>query len=149
MKNFPDLPPVWTVGAIGTIHLLNWIAPYFLFNFPVPWVAYGIQAIGVGLILWAALWFFRKKTTIEPHHSATTLLVEGPFKISRNPIYLGLVSICFGSVLNAGNLLGFLPFMVLIWALHKRFVIPEEQGLLETFGKEAEDYIAATKRWLL
>lgn len=149
MKNFPDLPPVWTVAAIGTIHLLNWIAPYYLFDFPFPWIAYSFQAIGGLSIVWSALWFYSKKTTIEPHHSPTILLVEGPFKISRNPIYLGLVSICFGSVLNAGNVLGFLPFLVLIWALQKRFVIPEEQGLLKAFGKEAEDYIASTSRWLL
>lgn len=147
MKNFPDLPPVWTVAAIGSIHLLNWAVPYFLFDFPNSWVGYGFQVIGIGLIIWSAWWFFSKKTTIEPHHSATTLLVEGPFKISRNPIYIGLILICFGSVFNMGNTLGFIPFFALIWVLHKRFVIPEEQGLLETFGKEAEDYIAATNRW--
>lgn len=147
MKNFPDLPPVWTVAAIAMIHLLNWAVPYFLFDFPNAWVGYSFQAVGIGLILWSALWFFRKKTTIEPHHSATTLLIEGPFKISRNPIYLGLVIICFGSVFNVGNPLGFLPFFALIWILHTRFVIPEEKGLLEVFGKEAEAYIAATRRW--
>jgi len=147
MKKFPDLPPIWTVVAIGLIFLLNWAVPYFLFDFPNRWVGFSFITVGIGLILWSALWFFREKTTIEPHHLATTLLVEGPYKISRNPIYLGMAIFCFGVVFYVGNPLGFLPLIGLIWILHTRFVIPEEKGLLETFGKEAEDYIAATRRW--
>jgi len=146
-KNFPDLPPVWTISAIGLIYLLNWAVPYFLFDFPNAWVGYGFIAIGICLILWSVLCFLRKKTTIEPHYSATTLVIEGPYKISRNPMYLGLVIICFGCVFNVGNPLGFLPLIGLIWILHTRFVIPEEKGLLKTFGKEAETYIEATRRW--
>jgi protein-S-isoprenylcysteine O-methyltransferase Ste14 len=147
MKNFPDLPPLWTLGAIAIMFGLNWLVPYFLFDFPNSWVGFGFMAAGLGLILWSAMWFFRKKTTIEPHHKATTLLVEGPYKLTRNPIYVGMVIFAFGVVMYIGNPLALLPWIVLIWVLHKRFVIPEEQGLLDTFGEEAETYIAATRRW--
>jgi protein-S-isoprenylcysteine O-methyltransferase Ste14 len=110
-------------------------------------VGYGFMAVGVYLILWSALWFRRKKTTIEPHHKPTSLLIEGPYKLSRNPIYLGMVIFSFGMVMYIGNPLTLLPWLALIVILHKRFVLPEEQGLRDTFGKEADTYIAATNRW--
>lgn len=147
MKNFPDLPPIWTAGAIALMFGLNRAVPYFMFDFPNIWVGFGFMALGVGLILWSAWWFYRKKTTIEPHHQASTLLIEGPFKLTRNPIYVGMVIFCFGVVMYIGNPLAFLPWFALILILHKRFVIPEENGLLEAFGKQAEAYIAATRRW--
>lgn len=147
MKNFPDLPPLWTGAAIAAMFGLNWAVPYFIFDFPNSWVGFGFMAVGIYLIVWSALWFARKKTTIEPHHNATTLLVEGPYKITRNPIYVGMVVFSFGMVMYIGNPLTILPWAGLIWVLHTRFVIPEEQGLLDTFGKEAERYIKATRRW--
>ncbi len=147
MKNFPDLPPLWTAATIAAMFGLNWAVPYFIFDFPNSLVGFGFMAIGVGLIIWSALWFKRKKTTIEPHHEATSLLIEGPYKLTRNPIYVGMVIFTFGMVMYIGNPLTLLPWLALIWVLHTRFVIPEEKGLLKTFGKEAETYIAATKRW--
>ena len=142
-----DIPPLWTVASIALMFGLNWAVPYFIFDFPNAWVGYGFMAVGGGLILWSAYWFFHKKTTIEPHHRATTLLIEGPYKLTRNPIYLGMVIFAFGMVMYIGNPLTLIPWLALIAILHKRFVIPEEQGLRDTFGKPADDYIKATRRW--
>ncbi len=142
-----DIPPLWTAASIALMFGLNWAVPYFIFDFPNAWVGFGFMAVGVYMILWSALWFLRKKTTIEPHHQATTLLVEGPYKLTRNPIYLGMVIFSFGMVMYIGNPLTLLPWFGLIVILHKRFVMPEENGLLRTFGKDAEAYVAATNRW--
>jgi protein-S-isoprenylcysteine O-methyltransferase Ste14 len=49
-------------------------------------------------------WFWRKKTTIEPHHTPTALIVEGPYRLSRNPIYLALLALLAGYVLRLGSL---------------------------------------------
>ncbi len=148
MKNFPDLPPIWTILAVLITIALDRFFPDFSVDFQYRWFATVIMALGGGLIIWSALWFFRKKTTIEPHHMATTLLVEGPYKVSRNPIYLGMVVISFGVMVYVGNLLGLIPTICLGIILHKRFVIPEENGLLQVFGIEAETYINKTKRWV-
>jgi hypothetical protein len=59
---------------------------------PVYQVAGGLLMLAaLALIAWSALWFWRKKTTIEPHHTPTALIVEGPYRLSRNPIYLALL----------------------------------------------------------
>lgn len=148
MKGFPDLPPIWFVLFLG----LNWgiassipgLTPGALLN-GISWVLIGA---GLGLILWAAIWFWRRKTTIEPHHSPTALIVEGPYRLSRNPIYLGLAVILLGAVIGRGQPLCLALVPLFIWILNARFAVPEERGLIEAFGSEAEAYLQATRRWI-
>ena len=148
MKGFPDLPPVWFVVFWG----LNWglaaLWPGFAPGPVLAAISWGLVGLGLALILWSALWFWRRKTTIEPHHTPTALIVEGPYRLSRNPIYLGLVLILLGSVIGRGQLLGLVLVAAFLWVLNARFAIPEENGLRATFGGEAEAYLKATRRWL-
>ncbi|WP_162798551.1 methyltransferase family protein [Sulfitobacter sp. SK012] len=100
------------------------------------------------LICWSGIWFFRKKTPIEPHHQPKDLIVEGPYGISRNPIYLALVMLTAASAVGHGSILG-LVLAVLLWKiLDRRFAEPEEQGLRRAFGEAAEQYFKQTGRWL-
>lgn len=105
-------------------------------------------AAGVALVLWSALWFWRKKTPIEPHHDAKALIVEGPYRVSRNPIYLALVVIALGYGLRQPTVLALLPVPVLWWVLDRRFAAVEEAVLRAAFGAEADAYLARTRRWL-
>jgi protein-S-isoprenylcysteine O-methyltransferase Ste14 len=116
---------------------------------PVYRVAGGLLMLAaLGLIAWSALWFWRKKTTIEPHHTPTALIVEGPYRLSRNPIYLALLALLAGYVLRLGSLGPvILPFAYYI-VLTRRFIEPEEAGLRRLFGAEAHAYLENTRRWL-
>ncbi len=148
-KGFPDLPPIWFLGAYATAHLLTAYLPIVEFGIPgaTP-TGYLLIALGLGLILWAALWFYAKKTRIEPHKMPTALIVEGPFRLSRNPIYLGLFLILAGVVLR---LCALSPFIVLILfpiILTSRFIKDEEARLREAFGAQAEQYFQRTGRWI-
>ena len=107
-----------------------------------------LSIAGIGLIFWSAMWFLRKKTTIEPHESPTTLIVEGPYRVSRNPIYLGMVAILAGVVLWYGALSGVILPGIFVSVLSLRFIQPEEDGLRAAFGAEAEAYLSTTRRWL-
>jgi protein-S-isoprenylcysteine O-methyltransferase Ste14 len=147
MRIIPDHPPVWTLLAIVAVITGSWLMPEFLYDFQSRWVGTAGMGAGLGLIAWSAFWFRRTKTTIDPHETPTTLLIEGPYRVSRNPIYLGMVVICLGVVIYVGNPLGVLPAILLIWVLHDRFVLPEEQGLIEVFGDKGKAYVAETRRW--
>ena len=107
-----------------------------------------VACLGLGFIFWAAAWFWKKKTTIEPHHSPGKLIVEGPFQLSRNPIYLGMILILSGQVIWLGALspVVLIPiyFAILTW----RFVLPEERAIAEVFGANGAAYLEATRRWL-
>ncbi len=149
MKGFPDLPPIWFAGFCAAAWLLGNYMPLVTAFGPLFW-ALGLLAIagGLGLILWSALWFWRKKTTIEPHHAPSVLITEGPYRYTRNPIYLGLVAMLTGYVLWLGVLSPVLLPGLFISVLTLRFIQPEEERLVESFGLEARRYLQQTRRWL-
>ena len=148
-KGFPDLPPIWWLGSMLVIYLGKWIAPSLHPSSPVlvtvSWIGF---FLAFGLIAWAAFWFFRKKTPIEPHHQASELIVEGPYRITRNPIYLALVTLTLASSIGHGSLIGLAAAIGLWKILDVRFAEPEETSLLITFGEKAEAYFKSTRRWL-
>lgn len=147
-RDFPDLPPVWWASTLSAQALAAWALPGLDFtHWLVPYVAALVGAAGVAVAVWAAVWFWRRRTTIEPRDTPTRLIVEGPFRLSRNPIYLGMELTLIAAGLwfaNGASLLLALPFRFIIL---KRFVEGEEAVLREAFGEEADAYIARTRRW--
>lgn len=148
MKGFPDLPPLWLVLAL----VLNWalarLWPGIFVGDVTRALSWGLIGLGIVLIGWAAFWFWRMRTPIEPHHVPRALLVEGPFRWSRNPIYLAMVVILLGSIIGRGQPLSLVILVLFIWVLHSRFILPEEEQLRQSFGAQADHYIRKTRRWL-
>ena len=149
MKHFPDLPPVWLVLGIAVAWVLARYIPLVRVVGPVgQGVGVLLVVAGILLILWAALWFWRKKTTIEPHDTPTVLIVEGPYRISRNPIYLGMLAVLVGVVLWLGAISALPVPFAFAAVLTRRFILPEEAALRRSFGAQANAYLAATRRWV-
>lgn len=149
MKGFPDLPPLWCLGSIALIYLCEWVLPSAHISFGVLTVlSWMIFVSAVAVIAWSLLWFLKKKTPVEPHHTPKTLIIEGPYRLSRNPIYLALVMLTIASALGNGSVIGLALAAGLWWILDRRFAAPEEALLRTTFGNEADDYLSSTKRWL-
>jgi protein-S-isoprenylcysteine O-methyltransferase Ste14 len=110
----------------------------------------GIVLIGSALVLAfsAVGLFIRRRTTIVPHHRSRALVTSGPFRFTRNPMYLALtcafVGICL--VTNAAWALLFLP-LPLIYL--RAITIPREERLLaEAFGTSYATYASRVRRWL-
>lgn len=149
MKGFPDIPPMWWAGSIAVIYLGAWTAPALHFDVAIlALVSRLILVASLGLVAWSGWWFYVKKTPIEPHHTPKTLIVEGPYRLTRNPIYLALVALTVSSALGHGSVLGLLVAAALWRVLDRRFAAPEEALLQVQFGAEAETYLQETKRWL-
>jgi len=149
MKGFPDLPPVWMALGLGVAWVLATYLPLVRLFGPVWQAAGGLLAVaGVVVIVWSAWWFWRKRTTIEPHHDPSVLIVEGPFTISRNPIYLGMLAIVTGVVVWLGALSAVAVPVAFAAVLTRRFIEPEEAALRRAFGAEGQAYLARTRRWL-
>ena len=149
IKGFPDLPPIWWLGSIVVIYLCKALVPGLHFPGAVlnglSWI---LLLAALGIVIWSALWFWRKKTPIEPHHTPKALIVEGPYRLSRNPIYLALVMLTLSSALGHGSVIGVFVAAGLWWVLDRRFAEPEERGLRAAFGGEAEVYLEQTRRWV-
>ncbi len=124
--------------------------------YPLPWEwgvlnqVLGWLAVGAGgfLLLWTVWTFWRHKTTVNPYKSASCLCTGGPFRFSRNPIYLGDWFILAGVSLLLQTWWPLL-FSPLIWALLRYGVIRhEETHLEEKFGDAYREYKNRVRRWI-
>ncbi|WP_413491703.1 methyltransferase family protein [Morganella psychrotolerans] len=113
----------------------------------------GILALLTGLesLGWigAALVYFRRhNTTVNPLGEATSLITGGPFRLSRNPVYLALTTACIGFALLTHSFY-FLVAGLIFWLITDLFSIPqEEQFLAGRFKKQWTQYCQQTRRWL-
>lgn len=149
LKHFPDLPPIWMLCAMAFSWALSQVAPILsVSSLGLRWLGLFWILLAAMLVLWSAFWFWRKKTSIEPRKSAKTLIVSGPFWLSRNPIYLAMVVAAAGVALYLATLSAFVPVIALAVVLHHRFVLPEEAGLKAVFGGAADAYFEKTRRWI-
>jgi protein-S-isoprenylcysteine O-methyltransferase Ste14 len=109
-------------------------------------------AVIVVLALANDVWCFRilagHETTVMPHRAASFLVTEGPFRFSRNPIYVSHVALIFGLGLLLDSPFTLLLTPVLAFGLTKLAIQPEERHLLEKFGDDYRSYMARTRRWL-
>ena len=111
-------------------------------------VGIGLLACGLVLALSCVRMFLTARTTIIPHGTASKLLTAGPYRFTRNPMYVSLVLIYVGA---AGILIQVWPLFVLPLpiAIVNSIVIPfEETRLREAFGGAFEQYCAGVRRWL-
>lgn len=117
----------------------------------MPAVAAGVLLLGAGLLLnvAAARAFRRHAVGVRPFTHTPALVEDGPFRFSRNPMYLGLVAICAGFTLLSGALANlWLSVAYFIW-LHHAWVLPEERFLRDRFGAAWQRHAQRVPRWLL
>ena len=112
---------------------------------PLAWLLVGI---GLALFGWTLATFWRHRTTVNPYKAASSLCTGGPFRFSRNPIYVGDWFILTGAALLLGTAWPLL-FAPLIWALLRYGVIRHEEAHLEAkFGDAYRAYKARVGRWI-
>lgn len=149
LKGFPDMPPVWLFGFLAAAWVIDRGLPLVQAFGPIYRILGGLLVVAALMLIgWSAWWFWRKHTTIEPHHTPTRLIVEGPYRLGRNPIYLALLAILVGYVLWLGSLGPVILPVAFHVVLTRRFIEPEEAVLRREFGADAHAYLARTRRWL-
>jgi protein-S-isoprenylcysteine O-methyltransferase Ste14 len=128
--------------------------PLILWSWPLKPVGVSVLigtvflAGGVVLNIWADRMFQRLGVGVCPFSPVPVLIKEGPFRITRNPMYLGMVLISAGVPLIAGLYMGlWAPLLLGVW-LQLRFVLPEEDFLRERLGMEYLLYASGHSRWL-
>ena len=143
------LPPVYLFASIVLMAALHELLPVARV-LSDPWTLVGLipMAAGVALPIAGARAFRRHQTTIKPFQVSTSLVQDGVFGFSRNPIYIGLILIVIGLALLLGTLTPFAVCIAFAALLHYRFVLTEEKMLAERFGAEWQDYSTRVRRWL-
>ena len=143
------LPPVILLISILLQVALHRFVPILRF-IPQPWNWLGILVIlaGVVIIISPAIDFRRSETTIIPFRESSKLVITGMYRLTRNPMYVGMATILLGIAVVSGSLSPFLVPLVFIPVLNSRVIRHEEAMLEERFGDEYRDYMRKVRRWL-
>tara|TARA_B110000438_G_C15493469_1_gene512443 strand:- start:214 stop:690 length:477 start_codon:yes stop_codon:yes gene_type:complete len=107
-----------------------------------------ITSCSVGLFIYSIFTFASNKEKVHPRSITTQIFKNGPFKLSRNPIYLAMVCLLLGFGITF-NSMWFIYFSFANFVLlHYGIIIPEEIYLEKEFGKEYLEYKSTVRRWL-
>ena len=143
------LPPVWFLASIITMVGLHYALPAArLIRSPWNWLAAVPLAAGLALTATAAGLFARRGTGIKPFSPVTTLVTSGPYRFTRNPMYLGLVTSLVGVATLLGTLTPWLVIALFAWWIDRRFVRQEEAMLEAQYGEEYRELKRRVRRWL-
>lgn len=151
------IPIVWAVLVLAIQVLLPWaiakIGPRFGWSQMTPgkWNLTGLIAVAIGLALYAwclATHFTSYSSSVHIGFSPPHLVVAGPYKVSRNPMYLSGLFTWLGWTIFYGSPAVFVG-LVLLWSLFAFRVIPlEERQLQATFGDDYLEYKRSVHRWI-
>lgn len=153
-KDRPSLilpPPLIFFAFLGIGFLLDYLVPLKLFR--LPWwprfISSGILVVVSGyLALGSIIVLLRNKTPFDPSKPTVKIVRQGPFRISRNPMYLSLVLLLAGVAVFSGSLWMCLAVPALLIVLDIGAVRPEEEYLERKFGSHYLEYSAQVRRWL-
>jgi len=128
---------------------LHFVLPVIII-IPSPYNYVGSLLILLGLILniWADQLFKRNRTVISPDKVPTTLVLNGPFKISRNPMYLGMLKALVGVSIILGSLSSFMGPILFFIAMEKKFIPIEEKNIFSVFGEDFDTYRSRVRKWI-
>ena len=143
------VPPVYLAVSILAMYLLDQWQAIGPFGGPFVWgFASAFIAAGLMLVIYSAGLFKRADTPLIPFHKTTTIVTTGPFKMTRNPMYLGMVFCLIGIAVALGSLLPFVLIPVFILVIQTQFILAEERFLEELFGDEYLAYKKRVRRWI-
>ena len=144
-------PPALTLLCLFGLVLCRWILSSLTFKFSGQvFLSIILVVTGIAIGLIAIRRFYQVDTTVLPDEmdSSSTLVTGGIFKISRNPMYLGMATVIAGVGVGLGVWV-MLPILGLFvfWITENQIKL-EEHALVKIFGSEFEDYKSKVRRWI-
>lgn len=142
-------PPVLLLLHILAAFLLRSFLPLPI-GFPpiLVWAGWLLILIGLALGFGSAGQFMRANTSLDPHSPVSAVVTRGPYRFSRNPIYLGFICLLIGFPLAFSSFWGLILSPVLILSLNILVIKHEEDYLQRKFGEMYTSYKARVRRWL-
>ena len=143
------VPPVYFLVALVLMAFFHRVAPWaHVLDAPYRYAGIIVAALALGLGTWAAVLFRHAGTDIRPYMPSSALVVAGPYRFTRNPMYLGMAGILLGAAVFMGSLTPFIVIPAFMALITERFIVPEETKLEAAFGRDYLEYKARVRRWL-
>lgn len=143
-------PPLLYLGAFATGMLINFVfSRRILENGILPGIA-GLALLAAGAMVarWSFVTMKRMGTSADPRKSSTALATDGPFRRSRNPIYLAMTMLYAGASFILNELWPLVLLIPLLLLMQHGVILREEKYLEGKFGKPYLEYKSRTRRWL-
>jgi protein-S-isoprenylcysteine O-methyltransferase Ste14 len=143
------IPPVYFLLALILMAALHWALPFGRLLAP-PATYLGIPLIVAGMWLGGHAFrgFSKAGTPVVPFERSTALVTNGSYRLTRNPMYVGMVLILSGIATLLGTVGPWLPIPFFVWIIRSRFIMGEERFLEELFGQQYLAYKSRVRRWL-
>ncbi len=110
-------------------------------------IGIAVIAAGLALLVWGFRTLVEARTTVRPDRASTTLVTNGPFRRTRNPIYLGLTVLYVGAAIVTNHAWPIVLLPIVLVVLTTAVVHREEAYLHQTFP-EYEVYARRVRRWM-
>jgi len=142
-------PPLVFMGGLGIGLLLQWLMPYALLPFGAPrWLGALLLILGILLAAWGRNTMHQRNTSPNPALSAATLVTTGPFRFSRNPLYIASTLAYLGIVILTNALWTLVTLVPILLIVHYGIVRGEERYLQTQFGDAYREYCARVRRYI-
>ena len=142
-------PPLLYGAAFVAVLVFRWFWPMPIFGEAVAlWPGLALVALGVGFAIWGRRTMQAAGTNINPALPATAIVKSGPFRFSRNPLYLALTLIYLGLTLAFNTWWGIVVLVPLLIIMHCGVVLREERYLAQKFGESYRQYRSKVGRYL-
>lgn len=144
-------PPLVLLSAGGIAWVIDWLLPSW--RLPIEGMhtlAGMLTGAALTLMFAAAWWIIRHHTTLNPMHpeQASHLITSGPFRRSRNPIYLADALLLAAWLVWLGNIVSVVLLPAFVIYLSYFQIRPEEQALAVKFGEDYRAYCRRVRRWV-
>lgn len=148
VRVFPPAVPLFTI-LLGVGLDILW--PSFEFEIPALanyWIGAAIIIGAIFVLGWRSVATIRRTGQSEnPWKPTTQIVTEGPFRFTRNPMYLQMVLVCIGFAIMLTNIWILLLTPVCAWVLTRFAIVPEEKYLEDKFGEQYVSYKRRVRRW--
>lgn len=145
-------PPAVYLGGLVIGYAIEWLWPVPIVPGPLGLAA---RVLGVAVILcgaWlmaSALMRFRTVgTSVNPTEPTTALAFDGPYRITRNPMYLGMALLLGGFALVGNSLWPLLAVIPAVWIIQTQVIVREEAYLEAKFGAPYREFKGRVRRWI-
>ena len=144
------LPPLLYGAAFLVVLALNWLLPLQIVKQTVAlWVGVALVVVGAGIGLWGQRTMRAAGTSVHPSEPTTAIVTRGPFRFSRNPLYVALTLLYVGLSLAVNTWWGLIALVPLLFTLHYGVVLREERYLERKFGDTYREYRVKVRRYLV
>jgi protein-S-isoprenylcysteine O-methyltransferase Ste14 len=142
-------PLAWGLAVLAGL-ALNWLVPlpFLPAALPAGWVGAMVFVPALALFAWAIVTITRAGSNVPTNRPTTAIVESGPYRFTRNPIYLGMFLGLIGVAIAFDNF--WLLMMLVPFALVIRYgvVVREEAYLERKFGNVYRGYRSRVRRWL-